>query len=210
MCRILVLAVLVLLADSATGQTLRTLTLQQSIELAQSQSPAAASARLSFDQSYWDYRGFRSRHLPTVFLSADAPGLRRSIEELDQDDGTVRYVERNSTFGQARISISQPILWTGGQLFVSSRLSRLNNRFAETDFTQWQQTQAAHRGIVLLLLRRADDLTNQTVHREESREQEAGDQRAQNADDDHHLLAECSLASFGLSSSQARLPHVCW
>jgi outer membrane protein TolC len=73
-----------------------------------------------------------------VFLSADGPGLRRSIEELDQDDGTVRYVERNSTFGQARISVSQPILWTGGQLFVSSRLSRLNNRFAETDFTQWQ------------------------------------------------------------------------
>ena len=122
----------------AIGQNTRTLSLQESIMLAQSQSPAAASARLSFDQSYWSYRGFRSQHLPAIFLSADGPGLRRSIEELDQDDGTVRYVERNSTFGQARVSISQPILWTGGQLFVSSRLSRLNNRFADTDFTQWQ------------------------------------------------------------------------
>ena len=138
MSRVLFLVILLGWSVSAVGQRNRVLTLQEGIALAQSQSPAAASARLSFDQSYWTYRGFRTRHLPAVFLSADGPGLRRSIEELDQDDGTVRYVERNSTFGQARISVSQPILWTGGQLFVSSRLSRLNNRFAETDFTQWQ------------------------------------------------------------------------
>jgi outer membrane protein TolC len=123
---------------SVLGQTAKPLTLQASIDLAQGQSPAAVSARLAFVQSYWSYRGSRSQVLPTVFLSADGPGLRRSIEELDQDDGTVEYVERNSTSGQARLSISQPILWTGGQLFVSSRLSRLNNRFANTDFTQWQ------------------------------------------------------------------------
>jgi outer membrane protein TolC len=138
MRRLLLLIILTGWSFPAGGQDVRSLTLHESIQLAQSQSPAAASARLRYDQSYWNYRGFRSQHLPTLFLSADGPGLRRSIEELDQDDGTVRYVERNSTFGQARVSISQPILWTGGQLFVSTRLSRLNNRFADTDFTQWQ------------------------------------------------------------------------
>ncbi len=134
----MLLLLLLCLTTTAHGQ--RALTLQQCIELAQASSPAAQIARLTFDQAHWGFRSFRAEYMPSLSLIGNVPGLRRSIEQLDQDDGTVRYVERNSTFGQARLAISQPIPMTGGQLSVSSRLSRVNSEFGDSGFTQWQST----------------------------------------------------------------------
>ncbi len=138
MRRLSFLLLFLCLTTTAHGQ--RTLTLLQCIELAQTSSPAAQIARLTFDQAHWGFRSFRAEYMPSLSLIGNVPGLRRSIEQLDQDDGTVRYVERNSTFGQARLAISQPIPMTGGQVSVSSRLSRVNNDFGDTGFTQWQST----------------------------------------------------------------------
>ena len=138
MKRLAFLLLLLCLAPVAHGQ--RALTLQQSIELAQTQSPAAEIARLTFDQALWGFRSYRADYLPSLSIVGNAPGLRRSIEESDLDDGTVQYIERNSTFGLARLDIAQPIPMTGGEVRLSSRLSRLNNEVAETDFTQWQST----------------------------------------------------------------------
>jgi len=138
MSRLLLLLLLLCLTTTAHGQ--RTLTLQQCIELAQASSPAAQIARLRFDQAHWGFRSFRAEYMPSLSLIGNVPGLRRSIEQLDQDDGTVRYVERNSTFGQARLAISQPIPMTGGQLSLSSRLSRVNSEFDDISSTQWQST----------------------------------------------------------------------
>ncbi len=138
MRRLSFLLLFLCLASAAHGQ--HTLTLSQCIELAQTSSPAAQIARLTFDQAHWGFRSFRAGYMPSLSLIGNVPGLRRSIEQLDQDDGTVRYVERNSTFGQARLAISQPIPMTGGQVSVSSRLSRVNSEFGDTGFTQWQST----------------------------------------------------------------------
>ncbi len=138
MRRLLLLLLLLFLASAAHGQ--RALTLQQSIDLAQTSSPAAEIARLTFDQSLWGFRSFRAQYRPSLSVVGSLPGLRRSIEELDQDDGTVRYVERNLTSGQARLTISQPIPMTGGQVTLSSGLSRRHNQFGDTEFTQWQST----------------------------------------------------------------------
>lgn len=123
-----------------TAHAQRALTLQQCIDLAQTSGPAAEIARLTFDQSSWNFRSFRAEYLPSLSVVGSAPGVRRSIEQLDQDDGTVQYVERNSTFGQAFLSISQPIPMTGGEVSLSSRLSRVNSEFNQNDFTQWQST----------------------------------------------------------------------
>ena len=108
--------------------------------MAQGESPASEIARLVFDQSQWGFRSFRAQYRPSFSLSGSIPGLRRSIENLDQDDGTVRYVERNSTFGFANMAIVQSIPMTGGELSVSSGLSRSNSEFDEANFTQWQSS----------------------------------------------------------------------
>lgn len=48
-----------------------TLTLQDAITEAQDQSPAAMSARLSFLQSYWQYRSYKAQFLPSLNLVAN-------------------------------------------------------------------------------------------------------------------------------------------
>lgn len=124
------------LVPTATAQTV--LTLRQAIERAQTNSPAVEIARLDFEQSQWTYRSFRTEYLPALSLTGNAPGMQRSIEEIVQDDGTVRYVEQNQMVGRANLAVSQPLPMTGGQLFVTSGLSRVDNTFGDNSIVQWQ------------------------------------------------------------------------
>jgi len=138
MRRLLLLAWLCCFTIAAYGQAQRTLTLQESIDLARASSHAAEIARLTFDQSQWNYRSYRAGYRPSLSINGSLPGLRRSIESLDQDDGSVAYVERNSTFGSANLAISQPIPITGGEVTLSSGLNRITNELGDIGFTQWQ------------------------------------------------------------------------
>ena len=140
MRRLLLLVLLLSLTVAAQGQAQRALTLEQSIELAQSSSPAAEIARLTFDQSFWGFRSFRAQYMPSLSFSGDAPGLQRSFQNILTPDGTVDYVERNATFGRANLSIDQPIPVTGGRVSLTSGLSRLNNSVAGDDVTQWSSS----------------------------------------------------------------------
>ena len=140
MRRLLLLVLLLSLTVAAQGQAQRALTLEQSIELAQSSSPAAEIARLTFDRSFWGFRSFRAQYMPSLSLSGDAPGLQRSFQNILTPDGTVDYVERNATFGRANLSIDQPIPVTGGRVSLTSGLSRLNNSVAGDDVTQWSSS----------------------------------------------------------------------
>ncbi len=140
MRRLLLLLLLLGLVATAHGQAQRALTLQQSIDLAQSSSPAAEIARLTFDQSFWGFRSFRAQYRPSLSISGNAPGLQRSFQNILTPNGTVDYVERNATFGQANLSINQPIPMTGGQVSLTSGLSRLNNVQGDDSFTQWSSS----------------------------------------------------------------------
>lgn len=119
------------------AQSPRVLTLAESIALAQSSSPAAEIARLQFEQSSWQYSAFRSSYLPSFSLRGDTPGLERSISELVQDDGSMRYVPQSRTFSTARLSVEQMIPLTGGTLFMTSGLSRID-LFGDRSNFQWQ------------------------------------------------------------------------
>ncbi len=125
---------------TASAQQQVTLTLARSVEMAQSSSPAAQSARLTYDGSWWTYRAHRVRYLPMLSITGNAPGLERSVQDIITDDGSVAYVERNSTFARSAVTVSQPIPFTGGQVSFSSGISRLDNTAAGTDFTQWSST----------------------------------------------------------------------
>lgn len=134
------LACLLFVATPSFAQETRTLTLQESINLAQAQSPAASIARLDFTQSQWSFRSFRAAYRPSLSLTGNAPGFQRSIQDIVQDDGTVRYVEQNRTFMRAGVMVSQPLPFSGGTVFFNSGLSRLNNELGDNTFTQWQST----------------------------------------------------------------------
>lgn len=101
------------------------LSLQQAIRMAQEQSPEAIAARHSFRAAYWSWRSFRANLLPSLTLFSN-PYLNRSISAVTNPDGTDNYVHRDQLSVDAGLTINQNIPFTGGSLFVSSSLERLD------------------------------------------------------------------------------------
>ncbi|PEN13170.1 hypothetical protein CRI94_11020 [Longibacter salinarum] len=114
------------------------LSLQAAIARAQSESPAAASARLAYRSDEAQFNATQAAYLPSLALTGSAPGLERSITDVVQDDGSVRYVEQSRTFSRANLSLEQVLPWTGTEINVRSGLSRVNQFGDRANFQQWQ------------------------------------------------------------------------
>jgi outer membrane protein TolC len=123
-------------ADTSNASAL---TLQAAITQAQAQSLPARQARLRFVQSEWQFQGYEAQFWPSVRLQGSAPGLERSIVDVQQDDGSVRYVQQSRTFSTARLQVEQAVPFTGGTLSVSSGLGRVT-QFGAQSGGQWQAT----------------------------------------------------------------------
>ena len=121
----------------AEAQERITLTLEGAIEMAEAQSPAARIARSSFESTRWNYKSFQASYLPSFSLNASAPGFIRSLNSVEQDDGSIRYVQQRRTFSSMGLQMNQAIPFTGGTFSVSSNLSYIDQT-GGFGFSQWQ------------------------------------------------------------------------
>jgi outer membrane protein TolC len=112
--------------------------LQRAISAAQSQSPSAAAARLDYEAEAARFDASQAAYLPAVSLTGSAPGLERSIIDIVQDDGSVRYVEQSRYFSRANLNVQQVVPWTNTVVSVSSGLSRIDQFGDAASFQQWQ------------------------------------------------------------------------
>ena len=103
----------------------RTLTLEQVISLAQSQSRAAAQARNQYRSSRWQYRTQRAAYLPTLTLQGNALDLTRSASRISLPDGVETFVQQSYVSSGARVAIGKTVGTTGGEVYVESALERL-------------------------------------------------------------------------------------
>lgn len=103
--------------------TLR-LTLEETIKMAQQNSPEAIAARHSFRASYWNWRTFKANQLPSLSFTSD-PVLNRSISSVTLPDGSDNYVHRNQFTVDGGFTINQNVPFTGGTLSVTTSLQRL-------------------------------------------------------------------------------------
>ena len=101
------------------------LTLGEAIALAQQQSSDALAARHSLEAAEWSYKNFRANYLPAVSLSS-SPSLNRQISSITQPDGTNVFVRQNQLSTDLSLNINQNISLTGGTLFMSNSLQRLD------------------------------------------------------------------------------------
>ncbi len=104
----------------------RTLTLEESIRLAQENSPTAEIAKSVYSSKSYNYKSFRSLYLPNLSLTGSLPGLDRSINQNLLDDGTEVFIEQSNLYSSADLLLNQRIPWTGGNLSISSGLSRID------------------------------------------------------------------------------------
>lgn len=110
---------------SVHAQDTLSLSLRETIRMAQDQSPQAVAARHSFRAAYWNWRTFRAQQLPSLTFTS-TPSLNRSISSVTLPDGGESFVHRNQLMVDAGFTIDQNVSLTGGSLFVKTALQRLD------------------------------------------------------------------------------------
>lgn len=112
-------------------QSSLSLSLEDVIRLAKDQSPMGIMARHRFRGSYWEYRTHVAKFRPGLTFSSVIPELTRSIDKITLPDGSDDFVERSLMNSSVEVSLMQNIAPTGGSIFMSSGLQRIDNFNAE-------------------------------------------------------------------------------
>ena len=114
------------LGFSVSSFSQQKLTLKEVINLAQSQSLSAKKVINTFENKFWRYNSYEKSFLPSVTFNGTLPNLNIGISEITLQDGTSKFVRTSQINYSASLLVNQPIKWTGGNVFVSSDLSRLD------------------------------------------------------------------------------------
>jgi hypothetical protein len=110
---------------SAQVQTLH-LTLDDVIRIAREQSIMAIRAKHRFRGSYWEYRTHKAKFRPSLTLEGTLPDLNRSIDKITLPDGSDAFVERSLANYTVSAFLTQNIAPTGGSIFISSEMQRID------------------------------------------------------------------------------------
>lgn len=116
-----------------------TLSLQETVAIAQEKSPVAKANRYALISSQWAYQSYQADLYPSLSLSGDAPNYNKTIFSNTLDNGQIVFSSRTQSEASALVSIDQNILYTGGTLSLSSGLTRLGVFEGENTYL-WQST----------------------------------------------------------------------
>lgn len=119
-------------AGALAAQSSYQLTLEEVVEIARSESPSAKLAETRLNNTYWRYRSFQADYRPQITLDATLPNLNRSIDPITLPDGSEDFISRSLMRNSVNLFLSQPVVATGGNLFFTTGLRRLD--LFETDF----------------------------------------------------------------------------
>jgi outer membrane protein TolC len=125
-----------ILLMNVQGQTLqRQFTLDQVIRIAQEQSPDALSAKNRFLKAFWEMRTSKALLLPSLSLDATVPNYYRSTIKVTQPDGSDVFRDVSQANTSAGLSLRKNVGLTGGSIFLSSRLERID--YLNSDSSAW-------------------------------------------------------------------------
>ena len=102
------------------------LSLTDVITLAHGQSLSQKKVNNTFENKYWQYNSYKKMFLPKLEFNGTLPDFNVGLSKVVQPDGTVSFERTSQITSNASVSISQPIKWTGGNLFFSTDLIRLD------------------------------------------------------------------------------------
>jgi outer membrane protein len=124
----LFVSILCVLGLSATFAQVDTtyLTLQDCIRLARESGPLGVMAHSAFENKASAYHSYSASLFPQLSLQGDVPGYYRSITPIVLPDGSTVFTPQSQTSASVNLSLTQKIPMTGGQLFLSSGLSRID------------------------------------------------------------------------------------
>ncbi|MBG0860547.1 MAG: TolC family protein [Bacteroidales bacterium] len=115
------------------AQEIKQLTLEDVIQLSETQSPNALMARNRFRASYWQYRTFVAEYRPSLTFQGTTPDYSNSYTRVwNSVKGEWDYVVTNVLQNLAMLSLSQNIGFTGASISLNSNLTIENDFERET------------------------------------------------------------------------------
>jgi outer membrane protein TolC len=115
---------LILLSQNTEAQSIRNLTFEETIKLAETQSPNALIAKNRFRASYWQFRSYQAQYLPSLRLTGTTPDFNNSLQrQFRPSDSTYVYIQSNTLNNLGSLSLSQNIGPTGTIISLRSDLT---------------------------------------------------------------------------------------
>jgi outer membrane protein TolC len=102
------------------------LTLRDAISMAQERGLAGNAARNAREAAHWRQRAFSARRLPQLSLSGQLPDYNRAIIPVLQPGGETQFRTQSQTTSSLNLELDQVIPFTGGRVFLSSGLTRVD------------------------------------------------------------------------------------
>ncbi|NOT77052.1 MAG: TolC family protein [Cyclobacteriaceae bacterium] len=103
---------------------------------AQSQSPAFKQTETRLQNSYWQYRFYRTNYNPQIRMNSNQGALyTNSITPIRQPDGSIIYRPVNQFNPGVNFSLQQPIQWTNGTISVNSSYNYFKDITSQS--SQW-------------------------------------------------------------------------
>ncbi|MEP1085491.1 TolC family protein [Algoriphagus sp.] len=127
-----------IISVSAQAQEVPTFTLEELVQQAKANSPAALRAKTIKENSYWQFRQFRADYNPQLRLTGTLPAYNQSFSSITQPDGSIRYQEVNQNLIDVGLGLQQVIAPTGGIISVNTSTSRFDNFISNPNQPQTQ------------------------------------------------------------------------
>ncbi len=125
MSKLLTFCLSILLSSFAVFSQ-KSISLKESIQLAQQNSINAQINNNNYEIANQTYGFQRAQLFPQINLNANLPGYNSSITSVTQPDGTIKFTTVEQAFSNVGISLSQKIAATGGTFTASSNINRFD------------------------------------------------------------------------------------
>ncbi|MFZ4798427.1 MAG: TolC family protein [Bacteroidia bacterium] len=112
------------------------LSLLEAVQMAKDKSLQASINLNLFYAAQVNYKSASANRLPLINGYVNAPGLDRSLGQVIQQDGTIKFIERTQALSYGSINLQQNLMATGGVISISSALTRFD-LLSLTNTTNW-------------------------------------------------------------------------
>lgn len=123
---LLISALFVSIWGESQDRATLTLTLDETVKLAQSDAPDVLIAQTRLSNNYWIFRSFEADYKPQIFFNATIPSLNRTINQVTLPSGSVSFIPQSFMRNSTSVSVTQRVARTGGTFFASTGLERLD------------------------------------------------------------------------------------
>lgn len=100
--------------------------LKEVVQMAQGEGPGVRIAKTKLTTNYWLYQSFLADYKPEISVVGELPQLNRSIREITLPNGEQSFASSAFMNNSLGVQLSQDIALTGGSIFASTGIERLD------------------------------------------------------------------------------------